>query len=143
MTALRDLIDAENAAAAFFRRRVRNRSPTLTNKPGRALERSSPNAFRAGVSFRENIMKMNVVSGSALAAAAIALAASGLASAPAAAKSMQAAVHCMGINTCKGTSACKSASNACKGQNSCKGQGWLPVKSAKACTKKGGTVASM
>ena len=88
-------------------------------------------------------MKMNVVSGSALAAAAIALAASGMVSAPAAAKSMKPAVHCMGINSCKGTSACKTASNACKGQNSCKGQGWLPTKSVKACTKKGGTVASM
>ncbi len=83
-------------------------------------------------------MKMTIMSGSSIAVAAIALAMSGVSVAPSSAKS--AGVHCMGINTCKGTSACKTASSACKGQNSCKGQGWLPEKSAKACTKKGGTV---
>jgi hypothetical protein len=82
-------------------------------------------------------MKINVVSGAAIASAAVALALGG-ALAPAAAKG--AAVHCVGINSCKGTSACKSASNECKGMNSCKGQGWVPAKSAKACTAKGGTV---
>jgi len=83
-------------------------------------------------------MKMNIVSGSSIAAAAIALAMSGVSVAPSSAKSME--VHCMGINSCKGTSSCKTASNACKGQNSCKGMGWVPEKSAKACMKKGGTV---
>lgn len=83
-------------------------------------------------------MKMNIVSGSSIAVAAIALAMSGASIAPSSAKS--AGVHCMGINSCKGTSSCKTASNACKGQNSCKGQGWVPEKSAKACTTAGGTV---
>lgn len=82
-------------------------------------------------------MKMNVVSASALAGAAVALALSGAAT-PVAAK--KAPVHCVGINSCKGTSACKTAANACKGQNSCKGQGWIPAKSEKACEAKGGTV---
>jgi hypothetical protein len=84
-------------------------------------------------------MQMKIVSGAGLAAAAIALAMSGAAvtSQPAQAK---AAVHCMGINTCKGTSSCKTEANACKGQNSCKGMGWLPKKSAKACTAAGGKV---
>jgi hypothetical protein len=84
-------------------------------------------------------MKMNIVSGGSIAVAAIALAMSGASIAPTPAKAA-AGVHCMGINTCKGTSSCKSASNACKGQNSCKGMGWVPAKSAKACTAKGGTV---
>jgi len=83
-------------------------------------------------------MKMNIVSGSSMAVAAIALAMSGMSIAPSSAKS--APVHCMGVNSCKGTSACKTASNACKGQNSCKGQGFLVEKSAKACMKLGGTV---
>lgn len=84
-------------------------------------------------------MKVNLVSGTTLAAAAVALALSGLAVAPASAKKA-ATVKCIGINSCKGTSACKTASNACKGHNSCKGQGWLPAKSTAACEAKGGTV---
>jgi hypothetical protein len=52
----------------------------------------------------------------------------------------KAGVECMGINTCKGTGACKTQANACKGQNTCKGMGWLPKKSAKACTAAGGKV---
>lgn len=84
-------------------------------------------------------MKMNIVSGSSIAIAAVALAMSGVSLAPASAKAAKG-VHCMGINSCKGTTACKSAKNACKGKNSCKGKGWLPAKSAKACVKKGGTV---
>jgi hypothetical protein len=83
-------------------------------------------------------MKTNIVSGSALAIAAIALAVGGLTAPQASAK--KATVECMGINSCKGTSACKTAKNACKGQNSCKGQGWLPAKSKSACEAKGGTV---
>ncbi len=83
-------------------------------------------------------MKMNIVSGSSIAAAAIALAMSGISVAPSSAK--EAGVHCAGINSCKGTSSCKTAANACKGQNSCKGMGWVPAKSAKACIAKGGSV---
>jgi hypothetical protein len=83
-------------------------------------------------------MKVNLVSGGAIAVAAVALALSGMSATPASAK--KASVHCVGINTCKGTSACKTAKNECKGQNSCKGEGWLPEKSAKACEAKGGTV---
>lgn len=84
-------------------------------------------------------MKMNIVSGSSIAVAAVALAMSGISLAPANAK-MAKSVHCVGVNSCKGQSACKSAKNACKGQNSCKGMGWLPEKSAKACHKLGGKV---
>ncbi len=84
-------------------------------------------------------MKMTIISGSSIAAAAIALTMSGMSLAPANAKAAKS-VHCFGINTCKGQGSCKSAKNACKGQNSCKGQGWLPEKSAKACTKMGGKV---
>lgn len=85
-------------------------------------------------------MKVNIVSGSTLAAAAIALAISGAASTPTAAKTGMKSVHCMGINTCKGQGACQTASSGCKGQNSCKGQGWLPAKSKAACEAQGGTV---
>lgn len=83
-------------------------------------------------------MKMNFVSGGSIAIAAVALAMGGatMNSAPAKAASVQ----CFGINACKGKSACKSANNECKGQNACKGKGFLPAKSAAACTKKGGTV---
>ncbi|HEY8009150.1 MAG TPA: hypothetical protein VIE66_20735 [Methylocella sp.] len=84
-------------------------------------------------------MKSTVVSGAALAAAAIALAMGGVPTAPASAKAAKT-VECLGINSCKGTSACKTADNACKGQNSCKGHGWLPAKSKAACEAKGGTV---
>ena len=85
-------------------------------------------------------MKVNMVSGTTLAAAAVALALSGMAVTPASAKKAGKTVECMGINSCRGTSACKTASNACKGQNTCKGQGWLPAKSKEACEAKGGTV---
>ena len=84
-------------------------------------------------------MKMNIVSGSSIAAAAVALMMSGASLVPASATAAKS-VHCFGINACKGKGSCKSAKNACKAQNSCKGQGWLPEKSAKACTKMGGTV---
>jgi hypothetical protein len=86
-------------------------------------------------------MKIKVLSGPALAAAAIALAMNGAIVAPALAK--KASVNCTGINSCKGKGACKTANNSCKGQNACKGQGWQPMKSAKACEAKGGTVAEM
>jgi hypothetical protein len=83
-------------------------------------------------------MKINALSGSALAAAAISLALAGAATTtPAFAKGK---VHCSGINSCKGKSECKTAKNECKGLNTCKGEGYVSVKSEKACTKKGGTV---
>ncbi len=89
-------------------------------------------------------MKTNVVSGAALAAAAIALAASGTMTSTALAKKAAAEpVHCAGVNSCKGMGACKTASSSCKGMNACKGQGWLPEKSAKACEAKGGSVQTM
>jgi hypothetical protein len=84
-------------------------------------------------------MKINILSGAALATTAVALALGGTVVPPAAAEK-SASVHCLGINSCKGKSACKSASNSCKGQNSCKGEGWLPEKSKNACEEKGGTV---
>jgi len=84
-------------------------------------------------------MKISTLSGSALAVAAVSLALAGAAATtPAFAKGK---VHCTGVNACKGHGECKTASNACKGQNSCKGQGYVSVKSAKVCEKKGGTVA--
>ncbi|MFY9627265.1 MAG: hypothetical protein WAK03_03815 [Methylocystis sp.] len=85
-------------------------------------------------------MKVNIISGAGLAAAAVALAISGMAVTPASAKKAAKSVQCVGINSCKGTSACKTASNACKGQNTCKGQGWLPAKSKAACEAQGGTL---
>jgi hypothetical protein len=84
-------------------------------------------------------MKMNALSGGALAAAAVALAVAG-GVAPAAANKVHATVRCVGINACKGHSACKGADNSCKGLNACKGQGWLQEKSKAACEAKGGSV---
>jgi hypothetical protein len=83
-------------------------------------------------------MKMNLVSGSTIAIAAVALAVSGISLAPTAAKAKD--VVCQGANACKGQGSCKGASNSCKGQNACKGQGFVPAKSAAACKKLGGTV---
>jgi hypothetical protein len=85
------------------------------------------------------MMKMNVMSGASIAAAAVALTLSGVSLTTTPAKAA-GSVHCMGINSCKGKSACKTVNNACKGQNSCKGQGFLLTKSAKVCKAKGGTV---
>lgn len=85
-------------------------------------------------------MKVNIVSGSTLAAAAVALALSGMAVTPAAAKKGMKSVQCMGINACKGQSACKTAGSSCKGLNACKGQRWLPTKSKGECEAKGGSV---
>lgn len=69
-------------------------------------------------------MKIDINSGTALAAAAAVMLIAGTAlSAP-----MQMAAgekgHCMGANACKGQSACKTATNACGGQNACKGKGY-------------------
>jgi hypothetical protein len=84
-------------------------------------------------------MTTKIVSGAAIAVAAVALVVTGATVAPAAAKKSKT-VECAGINSCKGTSSCKTANSGCKGQNSCKGQGWLPAKTAAACEAKGGTV---
>ncbi len=86
-------------------------------------------------------MKVNIVSGTTLAVAAVAFALNGVSMTPASAKKAAKTVHCMGINSCKGTSSCKTASNSCKGMNSCKGQGWAPSKSKAACEAQGGTVS--
>ncbi len=77
--------------------------------------------------------------GISLATAAAIVALSGL-SVASPASAADDTVHCYGVNGCKGQSDCKSGNHECKGQNSCKGQGWVPEKSAKACTKLGGTV---
>ncbi len=52
------------------------------------------------------------------------------------------AVKCSGINACKGHGECGAAdgSHACAGANACKGKGWVKVKDAEECTKKGGKV---
>lgn len=52
------------------------------------------------------------------------------------------AMQCNGSNDCKGKGNCKGASNDCKGMNECKGKSFTTEKSAKACEKKGGTVAA-
>jgi hypothetical protein len=51
-------------------------------------------------------------------------------------------VKCAGINSCKGTGSCAGGSHGCGGKNGCKGQGWVPTKSEKECTDKGGTVVA-
>jgi hypothetical protein len=94
----------------------------------------------SGPPFGVLFMTTKIVSGAAIAAAAVALVVSGAAVAPASAKKAAKSVECAGVNSCKGTSSCKTANSGCKGQNSCKGQGWLPAKSAAACEAKGGTV---
>ena len=49
-------------------------------------------------------------------------------------------VKCAGINSCKGSGSCAGGGHGCGGQNGCKGQGWVPTKTEKECTDKGGTV---
>ena len=51
-------------------------------------------------------------------------------------------VKCAGINECKGHGACSGAGNSCSGQNGCKGQGWVPTKTEKECTDKGGKIVA-
>lgn len=72
-------------------------------------------------------MKVQKMSGAALAAAAALVFTSALAGVAAA---DEAKVHCTGVNACKGQSSCKSANNSCKGKNSCKGQGWKSMTKA-------------
>ncbi len=82
-------------------------------------------------------MKMSIISGAALAAAALTFAVGSTTIITPA--SAEAKVMCSGVNACKGQGACKTASNACKGQAACKGQGWINA-SAEDCEKWGGKV---
>lgn len=82
-------------------------------------------------------MKINALSGAALAVAAVSLA---LAGGVTAAAATSGKVHCLGVNSCKGKSDCHSPKNACKGMNACKGQGWNFTETAKACEDAGGKV---
>ena len=83
------------------------------------------------------MLKMKSVNGIALAMAAAGLFA--LAPLVASANSLEAKVHCVGVNACKGKSDCKTASNACKGHNECKGHGFVAVPK-KTCEQIGGKV---
>ena len=72
-------------------------------------------------------MKMNKLTGIALATAAagmFALTAAG----PAAAQA--AKVKCEGVNGCKGLGDCKGAKNECKGLGECKGMGYKEMSQA-------------
>ena len=72
-------------------------------------------------------MKMNKLTGMALATAAagmFALTAAG----PSAAQA--AKVKCEGVNACKGQSECKMGKSECKGLNECKGQGMKEMSKA-------------
>jgi len=53
-------------------------------------------------------------------------------------ESMEAKVHCYGVNKCKGHNDCKTASNACKGHGSCKGKGFIGM-SKSSCQHVGGS----
>jgi hypothetical protein len=76
-------------------------------------------------------MKMNKLTGFALATAAAGM----FAATAAVPVSAQAAmVKCEGVNACKGQGGCKGAKNDCKGLNACKGQGWTEM-SKEACDK--------
>src|SRR5262249_52846676 len=84
------------------------------------------------------IMKLDITSGAAIAAADAALLIAGTAmSAPQQMAADDAKGHCMGANACKGQSACKGAANACAGQNACKGKGFTEATKAD-CDKAGG-----
>ena len=84
-------------------------------------------------------MKLSVVSGSVLAAAAATFVVGTTLATPAA--HADYAVKCFGLNACKGNGACKSSGNACKGKNACKGQGFKMSSSKEACKAKGGSTA--
>ncbi len=83
-------------------------------------------------------MKIDITSGSAIAAAAAALLIAGTAlSAPIQLSADDAKGHCMGANACKGKGACKTATNACAGQNACKGKGFTEATKAECDAAKG------
>ena len=85
-------------------------------------------------------MHKNMIQGMAVAIAVTAMFSANSALAKGKAKDGKEA-SCMGLNECKGNSSCKGGDHACKGQNECKGKGVTMMKSEKACTDKGGTVA--
>jgi len=72
-------------------------------------------------------MKMNKLTGIALATAAAGMFAM-TAAGPVAAQG--AKVKCEGVNSCKGHSDCKSGKSECKGLNACKGQGFKEMSKA-------------
>ena len=73
-------------------------------------------------------MRMNKLTGVALATAAAGLFAM-TAAAPVYAQKAEM-VKCEGVNACKGKGGCKSASNDCKGKNACKGKGFSEMSKA-------------
>jgi len=79
-------------------------------------------------------MKINKLSGVAMAAAVAGLFTASVISAPAhAAGADEAKVKCEHSSSCKGQGACKTAKNSCKGQNGCKGQGFTMQSSKADC----------
>jgi hypothetical protein len=88
-------------------------------------------------------MQSGTLKGAAIAGALAAMFAGGIAHAEGKMdKATSSAVKCNASNDCKGKGGCKSAKNDCKGQNACKGQSFTMESSAKACTAKGGSMAS-
>jgi hypothetical protein len=87
-------------------------------------------------------MIREAMKGAAVAAAVFSMFAAGSAQAGEKAKDKPKVTQCAGVNSCKGQGSCAGADNSCKAQNSCKGKGWVETKSAKACTKMGGTVVA-
>ena len=83
-------------------------------------------------------MKLNAISGAALATAAAVLVLSTAAPLAPAAAASNYKVKCFGLNACKGRGSCKSTANACKGQNACKGKGFVMMGKS-TCTAKGGS----
>ena len=75
-------------------------------------------------------MKMNKLTGFALATAAAGMFALVPAHAASHAGAAGDKVKCEGVNACKGKSECKSASNDCKGKNACKGKGFTEMSKA-------------
>lgn len=79
-------------------------------------------------------MKMSVISGATIAAAAAAFIVAGAVNVPTTASAAMAKGKCFGVNACKGQSACKTAKSECKGLNNCKGQGFKEMTKSQ-CTK--------
>jgi hypothetical protein len=73
-----------------------------------------------------------------IATAVATMALSGTLQAAAQDKAKMDPIKCVGVNECKGKGGCKSAMNDCKGKNECKGKGFMEMKDAGECTKKGG-----
>ena len=75
-------------------------------------------------------MKINKLTGIALATAAAGMFATTQVYAASHAGAQAAKVKCEGVNACKGKGDCKGSKNACKGQGSCKGQGFTEMSQA-------------